>query len=99
MTARHLMLTANALLAGGLMASFVAGRLRVPSLVLFLGIGMLVGTDALGFVAGRRVLRFSLHGFEWLRAERIGPTIRRPRDEQADTQDARAATEDPRNYG
>ena len=30
------------------MASFLTGRLRVPSLVLFLGIGMLVGSDALG---------------------------------------------------
>jgi len=44
----QLILPASALLAGGLMASFLAGRLRVPSLVVFLGIGMLVGSDALG---------------------------------------------------
>jgi potassium/hydrogen antiporter len=43
-------LVAGALLAAGLLASFVAGRLRVPGLVLFLGIGMLVGSDALGWI-------------------------------------------------
>jgi len=31
-------------------ASFVATRLRVPSLVLFLGVGMLVGSDGLGWI-------------------------------------------------
>ena len=46
----HLILAAGALLAGGLIASFVAMRLRVPSLVLFLGVGMLVGSDALGWI-------------------------------------------------
>ncbi len=50
MTDGHLILAAGALLAGGLVASFLAGRLRVPSLVLFLGIGMLVGSDALGWI-------------------------------------------------
>jgi cell volume regulation protein A len=50
MTDGHLILSAGALLAGGLVASFLAGRLRVPSLVLFLGIGMLVGSDALGWI-------------------------------------------------
>jgi cell volume regulation protein A len=64
MADRHLILTANALFARGLMAWFLAGRLRVPSLVLFLGIGMLVGTDALGLAARRRLLRFSLPGSE-----------------------------------
>ncbi len=50
MTDGHLILAAGALLAGGLVASFLAGRLRVPSLVLFLGIGMLAGSDALGWI-------------------------------------------------
>ena len=47
----HLILVGGALLAAGLVASFVAARLRVPSLVLFLGVGMLVGSDGLGWIA------------------------------------------------
>jgi cell volume regulation protein A len=47
----HLILAAGALLAGGLVASLIAGRLRVPSLVLFLGLGMLVGSDGLGWIS------------------------------------------------
>jgi cell volume regulation protein A len=47
----HLILAAGALLAAGLVASFVAVRLRVPSLLLFLGVGMLVGSDGLGWIA------------------------------------------------
>jgi cell volume regulation protein A len=47
----HLILTAGALLAAGLVASLIAERLRVPSLVLFLGIGMLVGSDGFGWIA------------------------------------------------
>jgi cell volume regulation protein A len=46
----HLILAAGALLAAGLVASFVATRLRVPSLVLFLGVGMLVGSEGLGWI-------------------------------------------------
>ncbi len=46
----QLILAAGALLAAGLVASFVAVRLRVPSLVLFLGVGMLLGSDALGWI-------------------------------------------------
>jgi cell volume regulation protein A len=41
---------AGALLAAGLAASLLAGRLRVPGLVLFLGVGMAVGSDGLGWV-------------------------------------------------
>lgn len=46
----HLILEAGALLAAGLVASFLAVRLRVPSLVLFVGVGMLVGSDGLGLI-------------------------------------------------
>jgi len=46
----HLVLVAGALLAAGLAASFLAGRLRVPSLVLFLGVGMAIGSDGLGWI-------------------------------------------------
>ena len=41
-------LIVGALLAAALAASLVAGRLRLPGLVLFLGLGMLVGSDGLG---------------------------------------------------
>jgi cell volume regulation protein A len=47
----QLILVAGALLGGGLLASLIAGRLRVPSLVLFLGLGMLVGSDGTGWIA------------------------------------------------
>ena len=46
----HLILAAGALLAVGLLASLLAGRLRVPGLVLVLGIGMALGTDGLGLI-------------------------------------------------
>jgi cell volume regulation protein A len=46
----ELILVAGALLAGGLLASLVAGRVRVPSLLLFLGLGMLVGSDGTGWI-------------------------------------------------
>ncbi|HEX2085538.1 MAG TPA: potassium/proton antiporter, partial [Solirubrobacteraceae bacterium] len=46
----ELILIAGALLAGGLLASLVAGRVRVPSLLLFLGLGMLVGSDGLDLI-------------------------------------------------
>ncbi|MBV9917572.1 MAG: potassium/proton antiporter [Solirubrobacterales bacterium] len=46
----HLILAAGALLVAGLVASLVADRVRVPSLVLFLGVGMLVGSDGLGWI-------------------------------------------------
>lgn len=46
----QLILVAAALLAAGLLASLLAGRLRVPGLVLFLGLGMLIGTDGTGWI-------------------------------------------------
>jgi potassium/hydrogen antiporter len=46
----RLILIAGALLSAGLLASLLAGRVRVPSLLLFLGIGMAIGTDGLGWI-------------------------------------------------
>jgi potassium/hydrogen antiporter len=46
----QLILIAGALLAAGLLASLLAGRVRVPSLILFLGVGMGIGTDGLGWI-------------------------------------------------
>ncbi len=43
-------LAGGALLAAALGASLLAGRIRVPGLVLFLGLGMLLGTDGLGLI-------------------------------------------------
>lgn len=46
----RLLLVGGLLLAVGILASLVANRLRVPGLVLFLGIGMAVGSDGLGWI-------------------------------------------------
>jgi cell volume regulation protein A len=46
----ELILVAGALLAGALVASLIAERLRVPGLVLFLGLGMLIGSDGAGWI-------------------------------------------------
>jgi cell volume regulation protein A len=46
----ELILAAGALLAAGLAASLAAGRIRVPGLLLFLGLGMLIGTDGVGWI-------------------------------------------------
>jgi cell volume regulation protein A len=46
----ELILVTGALLAAGLLAALVAGRLRVPGLVLFLGLGMAVGSDGTGWI-------------------------------------------------
>jgi potassium/hydrogen antiporter len=50
MSVGTLIFVAGALLALGIAASLVAGRLRVPGLVLFLGLGMLIGSDGLGLL-------------------------------------------------
>src|SRR5947199_3799118 len=47
----QLILVVGALLAAGLLASLAAGRLRIPGLVLFLGVGMAVGSDGTGWLA------------------------------------------------
>jgi potassium/hydrogen antiporter len=46
----ELILVAGALMAAGLSASLAAERLRVPGLVLFLGIGMAIGSDGTGWI-------------------------------------------------
>jgi potassium/hydrogen antiporter len=46
----NLILITGALLIGGLLATVVAGRLRVPGLVLFIGLGMAIGSDGMGWI-------------------------------------------------
>src|ERR671933_1575187 len=46
----NLLLIGGALLAAGLAASLAAARLRVPRLVLFLALGMAVGSDGAGWI-------------------------------------------------
>lgn len=45
-----LLLITGALLTGGLAVSLLAGRLRLPGLVLILGLGMVIGSDGLGWI-------------------------------------------------
>jgi potassium/hydrogen antiporter len=46
----ELILVAGALLAAGIGASLLAARVRLPGLLLFLGLGMLVGSDGTGWI-------------------------------------------------
>jgi cell volume regulation protein A len=46
----QLILVGGALLVAGLGAALAAGHLRVPGLVLFLGLGMLIGSDGTGWI-------------------------------------------------
>lgn len=46
----HLLLAAGALLTLGIAASLVAGRLRVPGLLVVLGLAMAIGSDGLGLI-------------------------------------------------
>jgi cell volume regulation protein A len=46
----ELILVAGAILGGGLIASLLAGRFRVPALVLVLGLGMVAGSDVTGWI-------------------------------------------------
>lgn len=47
----QLILAVGAVLAAGVVAAGLAARLRLPALILFAGLGMLVGSDGLGFIA------------------------------------------------
>jgi cell volume regulation protein A len=46
----ELILVAGALLAAALAGALLAGRLKVPGLLLFLALGMIVGSDGLGWI-------------------------------------------------
>jgi potassium/hydrogen antiporter len=46
----NLILIVGGLLIAGLLASLAAGQLRVPGLVLFLGLGMAIGSDGTGWI-------------------------------------------------
>jgi potassium/hydrogen antiporter len=46
----ELILIAGVMLAAGLVASLLAVRLRIPALLLFLGLGMLAGSDITGWI-------------------------------------------------
>ena len=50
MSDAELILVAGALLALGIVAALLADRAKVPSLILFLGLGMLVGSEGIGGV-------------------------------------------------
>ncbi|HEX6587333.1 MAG TPA: potassium/proton antiporter [Solirubrobacterales bacterium] len=50
MSDANLILITGALLVAGLLATVLAGRLRVPGLVLFLGLGMAIGSDGTGWI-------------------------------------------------
>ena len=47
----HLILLVGAVLAAAVVAAGLATRLRLPALVLFAALGMLVGTDGAGWIA------------------------------------------------
>jgi cell volume regulation protein A len=49
-TEGEILLITGLLLAAGLVASLAAGRLRMPGLVLVLGLGMLIGSDGLDWI-------------------------------------------------
>ena len=50
MSDERLILVGGLLLTAGLIASLFAGRIRLPGLVLFLGLGMLLGSDGLDWI-------------------------------------------------
>jgi cell volume regulation protein A len=50
LTDAQLILVAGTLTVAGLLASLLADRLKVPGLVLFLGLGMAIGSDGVGWI-------------------------------------------------
>ena len=50
MTLAQIILVTGAVLGGAVVASLLATRLRIPSLLLFLGIGLILGSDVTGWV-------------------------------------------------
>jgi cell volume regulation protein A len=50
MTVGQMVLAAGAMLGAGIGATLIAGRLRLPGLVLFLGLGMVIGSDGFGWL-------------------------------------------------
>jgi potassium/hydrogen antiporter len=46
----QIILVGGALLVAGLVAALAAGKLRVPGLVLFIGLGMAIGSDGTGWI-------------------------------------------------
>ncbi len=44
----ELILVAGALLAAGILGALLADRIRIPGLLLFLGLGMLAGSEGIG---------------------------------------------------
>ena len=44
----ELILLAGALMAAGIVAALVADRVRIPGLLLFLGLGMVAGSEGIG---------------------------------------------------
>jgi cell volume regulation protein A len=50
MSDANLILIVGAILIAGLFATVAAGRLRVPGLVLFIGLGMAIGSDGTGWI-------------------------------------------------
>src|SRR6478609_894605 len=51
MTIGEFELAVGAMLTAGIAATLIAGRLRLPGLNLFLGVGMVIGTDGFGWVS------------------------------------------------
>ena len=86
-TALHegqLLLFTGLLLAAGLAASLAAGRLRLPGLVLVLGLGMLIGSDGLGWIDVRRLRARAPGGHRRRRADPVrGRPVQRLRGDPA----------------
>ena len=62
----ELILVAAALLAAGIAASLLASRIRLPGLLLFLGVGMAIGSDGTGWI------QFGAHPEDFELARTIG---------------------------